>query len=63
VVAVGPGSLEGWVQAVCEGGFLVLVDKGHPAVATRRALCAGLVDLEQRLAGKVVVTSGRLRRW
>jgi hypothetical protein len=37
---------------------LVLVDRGRAAEASRRALCAGLTELEQRHAGRLVVTSG-----
>jgi hypothetical protein len=63
VIAVGEGSPDDWTRAVKDGGVLVLVDKAAPPVGTRRALCAALHDLEQRVAGKVVVTSGRVRRF
>ena len=47
-----------WSRAVEDGGALVLVDRAEPAEMTRRALCAGLAEIEQRSAGRVVVTSG-----
>jgi len=55
--------LASWVRAVRDGGLVVLVDRVAPEEHTRRALCAGLVDLEQRTGGRHVVTSGRVRRW
>jgi hypothetical protein len=36
----------------------VMIDRGHAPEASRRALCAGLSELEQRHVGRVVVTSG-----
>lgn len=51
-------TLRTWTRAVRDGGAIVLVDKGHAAEASRRALCAGLTELEQRHAGRAVVTSG-----
>ena len=63
LVAVGEGKIDDWTSAVRDGGVLVMVDKAAPAAGTRRALCAALHDLEQRVAGKVVVTSGRVRRF
>ena len=51
-------TLRTWTRAVRDGGALVFVDKGHAAEASRRALCAGLSELEQRHAGRTVVTSG-----
>lgn len=51
-------TLRGWTRAVRDGGSIVLIDKGHAAEASRRALCAGLTELEQRHAGRAVVTSG-----
>jgi hypothetical protein len=53
-----PGVLAEWSRAVEDGGALVLVDRAEPAEMTRRALCAGLAEIEQRSAGRVVVTSG-----
>ena len=60
-VAVDDGwerTLRDWVRVVRDGGALVLVDRGHAPEASRRALCAGLTEIEQRHAGRVVVTSG-----
>lgn len=51
-------TLHSWSHAVRDGGVIVMVDRGHAAVASRRALCAGMTELEQRHAGRVVVTSG-----
>lgn len=47
-----------WAAAVRDGGALVLLDRGHAPEASRRALCAGLGELEQRHAGRAVITSG-----
>lgn len=51
-------TLRGWAAVVRDGGAVVLVDKGHATEASRRALCAGLSELEQRHAGRAVITSG-----
>lgn len=51
-------ALRVWTRLVRDGGAIVLVDRGHGAEASRRALCAGLTELEQRHAGRTVVTSG-----
>ncbi len=51
-------SLREWRRVVRDGGVIVLVDRGRAPEASRRALCAGLTELEQRRAGRVVVTSG-----
>jgi uncharacterized protein YjeT (DUF2065 family) len=50
--------LAAWARVVCDGGAVVLVDRGGAPEASKRALCAGLTELEQRHAGRVVVTSG-----
>ena len=47
-----------WSRAVRDGGAIVFVDRGHAPEASRRALCAGLSELEQRHAGRTVITSG-----
>ena len=47
-----------WARVVRDGGAIVLVDRGRAPEASKRALCAGLTELEQRHAGRVVVTSG-----
>ncbi len=60
-IAVDDGwelSLREWKRVVRDGGAIVLVDRGRAPEASRRALCAGLTELEQRRAGRVVVTSG-----
>lgn len=51
-------TLRGWASLVRDGGAIVFVDRGHAAEASRRALCAGLTELEQRHAGRSVITSG-----
>ncbi len=51
-------ALRDWKRVVRDGGVIVLVDRGRAPEASRRALCAGLGELEQRHAGRVVVTSG-----
>jgi hypothetical protein len=60
-VAVDDGwelALRDWKRVVRDGGVIVLVDRGRAPEASRRALCAGLGELEQRHAGRVCVTSG-----
>jgi hypothetical protein len=60
-IAVDDGwelALREWKRVVRDGGVIVLVDRGRAPEASRRALCAGLGELEQRHAGRVVVTSG-----
>ncbi|HEY1551067.1 MAG TPA: hypothetical protein VGG28_24730 [Kofleriaceae bacterium] len=47
-----------WSRTVRDGGAVVLVDRGHAVEASRRALCAGLTELEQRHVGRLVITSG-----
>jgi hypothetical protein len=69
--SVEPGSLAGvigidatdetlpvWTRAVRDGGAIVLVDRGRAPEASRRALCAGLTEIEQRRVGRLVITSG-----
>ena len=51
-------SLREWTRVVRDGGAIVLVDRGHAPEASRRALCAGLTEIEQRRIGRVVITSG-----
>lgn len=53
-----PETLRIWSRAVRDGGAIIFVDKGHASEAARRALCAGLSELEQRHAGRTVITSG-----
>jgi SAM-dependent methyltransferase len=47
-----------WSRVVRDGGAIVFVDRGRPHEASRRALCGGLTEIEQRRAGRAVVTSG-----
>lgn len=51
-------TIRAWVRVVRDGGALVFVDRGHPHEASRRALCGGLCEIEQRRAGRAVITSG-----
>lgn len=51
-------TLRAWARVVRDGGAIVFVDRGHAHEASRRALCAGLSELEQRHAGRSVITSG-----
>ena len=51
-------TLREWSRVVRDGGTLVFVDRGHPHEASRRALCGGLTEIEQRHAGRAVITSG-----
>lgn len=51
-------ALRTWTRVVRDGGAIVLVDRGHAPEASRRALCGGLTELEQRRAGRVIITSG-----
>jgi hypothetical protein len=51
-------TLRGWSRVVRDGGAIVFVDRGRPHEASRRALCGGLSEIEQRHAGRIVVTSG-----
>lgn len=65
LVGVGAGDrpdwadlLAAWSRAVRDGGMLVLVDRAAPTELARRALCGGLAEPQQRVAGRTVVTSG-----
>jgi len=67
VVAPGVGERDDWEAVMGElsralggGGALVMVDRSPATELTRRALCGGLVEVEQRVAGRTVVTSGRV---
>ena len=48
-----------WTRVVRGDGAIVFVDRGRAPEASRRALCIGLAELEQRRAGRAVITSGR----
>lgn len=50
--------LRGWSRVVRDGGAIVIVDRGHAYQASLRALCGGLTEIEQRRAGRSVITSG-----
>jgi hypothetical protein len=54
----GPATLREYARVVRDGGAVILVDRGHASEASRRALCAGLTEIEQRQAGRTVITSG-----
>jgi hypothetical protein len=51
-------TLRDWTRVVRDGGAIVLVDRGRAPEASRRALCAGLTEIEQRHVGRLVITSG-----
>ncbi len=51
-------TLKEWTRVVRDGGAIVFVDRGHAPEASRRALCSGLTEIEQRRAGRTVITSG-----
>ncbi|HMG57928.1 MAG TPA: hypothetical protein VK601_30710 [Kofleriaceae bacterium] len=51
-------TLRAWSRVVRDGGAIVFVDRGHSHEASRRALCGGLSEIEQRHAGRAVITSG-----
>jgi len=51
-------ALREWTRVVRDGGAIIFVDRGHASEASRRALCSGLTELEQRRSGRLVVTSG-----
>lgn len=51
-------TLAEWSRIVRDGGAIVMVDRGQAAEASKRALCAGLTEIEQRHAGRTIVTSG-----
>jgi hypothetical protein len=65
LVAVGMAEAEDWAALLAEwcrvvenGGRIVMLDRGDAAELSRRALCAGLVELSQRQAGRGLVTAG-----
>ncbi|HEX7842468.1 MAG TPA: hypothetical protein VF469_33575 [Kofleriaceae bacterium] len=51
-------ALRDWSRVVRDGGAIVIVGRGRPHEASRRALCSGLTEIEQRRAGRAVITSG-----
>ncbi len=65
VVGVGAASSERgdativeWSRGVVDGGPVILGARVDAADVSRLALCAGLCEIEQRAAGRGVVTSG-----
>jgi hypothetical protein len=54
--------LAAWGRAVVPGGVIVVIDAGAATEASRRVLCAGLMELEQRVVGRTVITSGRVAK-
>jgi hypothetical protein len=65
LVGVGAGTradwadlLAEWSRTIVDGGMLVMVDRAPSIELSRRALCGGLAELQQRPAGRLVVTSG-----
>ncbi len=56
--ATSDARLAEWSRVVKDGGAIVLADRGSATDHTRRALCAGLSELQQRHAGRTIVTSG-----
>ncbi len=50
-----------WCRAVAPGGLVVVVERGSAVELSRRALCGGLATIEQRTAGRTVITAGRWR--
>jgi hypothetical protein len=51
-------TLRDWTRVVADGATLVFVDRGNAAEASRRALCGGLTEIQQRHVGRTIVTSG-----
>jgi hypothetical protein len=51
-------ALRDWSRVVRDGGAIVIVGRGRPHETSRRALCSGLTEIEQRRAGRAVITSG-----
>lgn len=69
VVAIGVADSDGWepaiaryIDAVADDGLIVLVDRAAPSELSRRALCGGLAQIEQRQAGRTIITSGRVKK-
>jgi hypothetical protein len=54
--------LAAWVDALGDGGVIAIVGRVPREEMTRRVLCAGLVDVSQHVAGRAVVTSGRVKK-
>jgi hypothetical protein len=58
--ATDPAVVE-WSRSVRDAGIVILLGDEAEA-SSRRALCAGLVDIEQRSSGRFVLTSGRVKK-
>ena len=58
VAAGWEDTLRAWSRVIRSGGAIVIVDRGRPFEASRRALCGGLTEIEQRRAGRSLITSG-----
>ena len=54
--------LAGWARGLGDGGALVLVDRAPATELSRRALCGGLAEIQQRRAGRTWITSGLVTR-
>ena len=61
-VAAAPGDTAALAAALRDEGVLVLLADEDREEMTRRLLCAGVRDLEQRVVGRLVLTTGRARR-
>ena len=61
LAAPGPWEplLAEWCRVVMPGGVVVVVDRAAAPELGRRALCGGLTAIEQRTAGRTVITAGR----
>jgi hypothetical protein len=69
VVGFGAGAradwealLADWIRGLGDGGALVLVDRAKATELSRRALCGGLAEIQQRRSGRTWVTSGLVTR-
>lgn len=51
-------TLRGWSRVVRDGGLIIIVDRGHPHEASRRALRDLRQPAAQRHAGRAVITCG-----
>lgn len=49
------------VRIAADDAPVVLVDRADPTELSRRALCCGLTDLQQRTSARQVITWGRVR--
>lgn len=57
-----PHKLAAWSRVVRSDGALIMVDRTSPSELTRRALCGGLLDIQQRQTGRTFITSGLVAR-